>query len=61
MDKVINDAYVKQLAKQYKVTVSDQEVQAEIKTVRDQNRLGGSDKVFEDVLKEYLGWAVDDF
>ena len=61
LDKVINDAYVKQLAKQYKVTVSDQEVQAEIKTVRDQNRLGGSDKVFEDVLKEYWGWTVDDF
>lgn len=61
LDKVINDAYVKQLAKEYKVTVSEQEVQAEIKTVRDQNRLGGSDKVFEDVLKEYWGWTVDDF
>ncbi len=61
LDKVVNDAYVKQLAKQNNVTVSNQEVQAEIKIVRDQNRLGGSDKVFEDVLKEYWGWSVTDF
>lgn len=61
LDQVVNDAYVKQLAKQYKVTVSDAEVDAEIKVVQDQNRLGGSDKVFEDVIKEFYGWSVDDF
>ncbi len=61
LDKVVNDAYIKRLAKENNVTVSNQEVEAEIEVVRDQNRLGGSDKVFEDVLKEYWGWSVDDF
>lgn len=61
LDKVVNDAYIKQLAKEKGVTVTDKEVNAEIQIVRAQNRLGGSDKVFEDVLKEYWGWSVDDF
>ncbi len=61
LDKVINDAYIKQLAKDNKVSVSDKEVNTEIQIVRTQNRLGGSDKVFEDVLKEYWGWSLNDF
>jgi hypothetical protein len=61
LDKVVTDAYVKKLAAKYKVTVSGQEVEEQIKIVRDQNRLGNSDKVFEDVLKDYWGWSVDDF
>lgn len=61
LDKVVNDAYVKQLAKQHNVTVSDAEVDAEIEQVRAQNRLGNTDKVFEDVLKDYWGWSVNDF
>ncbi|MDQ5885883.1 MAG: PpiC protein [Patescibacteria group bacterium] len=61
LEKVVNDAYIKQLAKENKVTVSDKEVDNEILVVRTQNRLGGSDKVFEDVLKEYWGWSVNDF
>lgn len=61
LDKVSDDAYIKQLAQKDKVTVSDKEVEAEITVVRTQNRLGGSDKVFEDVLKEYWGWSIGDF
>lgn len=61
LEKVVNDAYIKQLAKENNVSVSNQEVEDEIQVVRAQNRLGGSDKVFEDVLKEYWGWSVDDF
>ncbi len=61
LDKVVNDAYVKQLAKQHNVTVSDSEVNAEVELVRAQNRLGSGDKVFEDVLKDYWGWSVNDF
>lgn len=61
LDKVVNDAYIKQLAKTNKVSVSDKEVNEEITIVKQQNRLGGSDKVFEDVLKEYWGWSIDDF
>ena len=61
LDKVVNDAYVKKLAKQNNISVSDSEVQDQIQVVRNQNRLGNSDKVFEDVLKDIWGWTIDDF
>lgn len=61
LDDVINQAYVKKLAKQYKVSVSDREVNERITEVRNQNRLGNNDKVFSDVLREYWGWSVSDF
>ncbi len=61
LTKVVDDAYIKQLAAEKKVTVSDKEVDNEIQIVRSQNRLGGSTKVFEDVLKEYYGWTINDF
>lgn len=61
LDGVINDAYVKQLAKEQGVSVSRADVNEQITLLRSQNRLGGSDQVFEDVLKEFWGWSVDDF
>ena len=61
LTKVVDDAYIKQLAAEKKVSVSDKEVDDEIQVVRSQNRLGGSTKVFEDVLKEYWGWSINDF
>jgi hypothetical protein len=61
LDKVINDAYVKQLAAEHNISVSDQEVEDQITIVRNQNRLGSSEKVFEDVIKDYWGWNVNDF
>lgn len=61
LDKVINDAYVKRLAAKNNVKVTDQEINDQITILRSQNRLGNSDKVFEDVLRDYWGWSVDDF
>jgi hypothetical protein len=61
LDKVVSDAYVKKLADKYKISVSDKEVNDQIIIVREQNRLGSSDQVFEDVLRDYWGWSVDDF
>lgn len=61
LDKVINDAYVKELAQKYNVSVSEQQINDQITALRSQNRLGSSDKVFEDVLRDYWGWSVDDF
>jgi hypothetical protein len=61
LDKVVNDAYVKQLAKKSKVSVSGQEVENQITVVRNQNRLGASDKGLEDVLKDNFGWSLNDF
>ncbi len=61
LDLVVNGAYVKQLAKQHNVSVSDRELEDAIQVVRNQNRLGGDDQVFADVLKEFWGWSVNDF
>jgi hypothetical protein len=61
LDKVVNDAYVKQLAGEHGITVNPGEVEDQITIVRNQNRLGGSEEVFEDVLRDYWGWSVADF
>lgn len=61
LEKVVNDAYIKKLASKYRVSVSEQQVNDQITILRNQNRLGNNDKVFEDVLKDYWGWSVNDF
>lgn len=61
MAQVIQDAYVKQLAKENGVTVSSQNVDNQLVTVRSQNRLGSNDRVFKDVLNEFWGWSEADF
>lgn len=61
LDKVINDAYVKRLAEQNGISVSNAEIDKQIEIARSQNRLGEGDRVFEDILKDYWGWSVDDF
>lgn len=61
LEKVINDAYVKKIAKEKGITVTDKQVDDQIALLRNQNRLGDSDAVFEDVLRDYWGWSVNDF
>lgn len=61
MNRVIDYAYVKQVAKQHNISVTDRELEDAIRLVRSQNRLGSNDQVFEDVLKEFWGWSVNDF
>lgn len=61
MQQVIDDAIIKKLAEENGVSVSNQEVDREIQVVREQNRLGSSDQVFEDVLRDFWGWSVNDF
>jgi hypothetical protein len=59
--QAINDAYVKQLAKQHNISVANSEVDDAVRLLREQNRLGNSDQEFADVLKEFWGWNIDDF
>jgi hypothetical protein len=61
LQNVIDNAYIKQLAGKYHVTVSDKEVNLRLNEVRSQNRLGGNNKVFADVLRDYWGWSINDF
>jgi hypothetical protein len=59
--KVVDDALIRQLAEENNVSVSEKEVNDQINLVREQNRLGENDEVFEDVLNDYWGWTVNDF
>ncbi len=61
LDEVVQDAYVKQLAAKYGVSVSEQEVNNEVSLLQQQNRLGSSNQEFADVLKEFWGWSISDF
>ena len=61
LDKVSNDASIKQIAREKSITVSDAEIDTQISRSRALNRLGGSDRVFEDVIREYYGWTLSDF
>lgn len=61
LDRVVTLAYIKKIAKEKGITVSDQEVEEQITLLKDQNRLGNGDQVFEDVLQDYFGWSRADF
>jgi hypothetical protein len=61
LSKVIDVAYAKELARKHNITVSNREIDAQIALVRSQNRLGASEQVFRDVLREFWGWSVTDF
>jgi hypothetical protein len=61
LQRVTDDAYIKELARQNKISVTNSEVDAQIVILRNQNRLGTSDQVFEDVLRDFWGWSLNDF
>lgn len=61
LEKVINDAYVKKIAKENNISVAETEIDTVIAQGKEQNRLGGSTKSFEDSIKEYYGWTENDF
>ena len=61
MKQVTLNAYIKQLASENKVTVTDQAVTDQVDLVRSQNRLGSSQKVLNEVLSQFWGWGEADF
>lgn len=61
LESVVDSAYIKKLAKENNVSISSREVDAQIAIVREQNRLGTSSQVFEDVLRDFWGWSLQDF
>ncbi|HEY5442701.1 MAG TPA: SurA N-terminal domain-containing protein [Candidatus Saccharimonadales bacterium] len=61
MAQTVQDAYVKDLAAQYHVGVSNQAVDNQVALVRSQNRLGSSARTFREVLDEFWGWNEADF
>lgn len=61
LNNVIDHAFVKQLAKENNLSVGREDINDQVALLRAQNRLGGNEQVFEDVLKEYWGWSRADF
>ncbi|HET7320417.1 MAG TPA: peptidylprolyl isomerase [Candidatus Saccharimonadales bacterium] len=61
LQRVTDDAYVKQLAAKNHVSVSTQDVDSEVQLLKQQNRLGSNNKVFDTVLSEFWGWSENDF
>lgn len=61
MSQVVQDAYVKELAAQNSVNISDQQVDNQLQLVRNQNRLGSNERVFKEVLNQFWGWSETDF
>ncbi len=61
LDDVVNFAYTKILAEENGVTVSSEEIDEQIRIAREQKRLGSSEEIFEDVLRNYWNWSISDF
>lgn len=58
MDEVVQAAYVKQLASQSHVKVSNAELNDELDSLRAQNQ--SSDQELADVTGKFFGWSIDD-
>lgn len=61
LDRVINQAYIKKIAKEKDISVSEDEIDNRLESLKKQNRLGNNDKVFEDTLRDFYDWSVSDF
>jgi parvulin-like peptidyl-prolyl isomerase len=61
IENVVNFAYIKKIAVEKNITVSGDEIEVQIDLLRNQNKLGNDDQVFEDVLRDFWGWSVGDF
>lgn len=61
LQKVIDDAYIRGIAQQKNITVSDKEIDSALEVVRGQNRLGSNDTELEAILKDYWNWSISDF
>ncbi len=61
LDKVINDVYIRLLAEENGITVTQQEIDEQIALVQRQDRLGNSFENLENVLRNFWDWSIDDF
>ena len=61
LSKVLDDAYISELAAKNHVTVTNQDINNQIALVKAQNRLGDNEAEFESVLKNYYGWTLSDY
>lgn len=61
LQDTINRAYIRQIAHDKHLVVTDADIDKEIATLRSLNRLGSNDGALEDVIKSYYDWTLSDF
>ena len=61
LQRVKENAIAKKLASENGITVSDEEVQEQIVTIREQGGIGDSIESLENALSEFYNWTVEDF
>lgn len=59
MQKVVDNVFIKELARKNNISVSDAEVRDALNMLRAQNRLS-SDKDLASVIQRFYNWSVDD-
>lgn len=60
MEQVVNAAYVKELAEEKGVRVSDRDVDDALLLLKSQNQLGSSDEELSSVAERFFGWSLSD-
>lgn len=60
LEQVITFAYVKDLAAQNNIRVTEQEVNDAISVLRTQNQLAAGDDELEAVMQKFFGWSLGD-
>lgn len=60
-DTVVNSAYATKIAREKGITVTEEEVTAQIEMLRSLNLIGNDQQVFEDVLQSFYDWDINDF
>lgn len=61
LDRAVNNTYVRVIAKENNITVTDAEVEARINMLKDLSLLGANQASFEKVLQDFYGWTKEDF
>lgn len=60
LTKVIDAAVIRQLAKDQRVSVSQQEVEEQIDLIRSSGGIGDATQTLEDTLDDFYGWDLSD-
>ncbi len=58
--RVEDNEIVKQLASQNDVSVSDEEVEAQLQSIQEAGGIGEDDQTLEDTLRDFYGWDLND-
>lgn len=58
MDQAVQDAYVRKIARERQISVSDEQVEAEMR--RKQQESGMSEEAYRSTIQDQLNWSMDD-